>query len=268
MNVPLITPANRAAQRLVNAQRLVQLCIVLGLLWKIKFFLWSDQVYLDYALSDPFFPDWLESQWTLRIAFTTAVISGCMAMVLKRRSLLVPAIASQLGSLSVLLLHQGSYNDMTFLTSWWTSLWCLWLVAQFSDVNDEVIVAKQATRLACVILSLIMLGAAVGKWTDEYWSGTVLYEIYFRDRDFWLFNLLRRRLEEAELRQVAMLHSRAVIVSETLAALTLWCLPTRIAGGFGLLLMLLIPATSNWLLFSVTLSLVGLSSAVIMLGRR
>ena len=243
----------------------MQLCVIVGLLWKIQFFIWSDKVYLDYQLSDPFFPDWLEAQWTLRVAYATAVLSGAAAVFARGRNLTVGFVITELLALSVLLLHQGSYNDATFLTSWWTVIWCLWVSSQ-SDVADAPLSCGRAARLACVILSLIMLGAAAGKWTDEYWSGTVLYEIYFRERDFWLFNFLRERFAQAELLTLAMWHSRLVITIETIAGFTLWCLPTRAAGWLGLTLMLLIPLTNNFMLFSVTLCLIGLSCAAIRLS--
>ncbi len=251
--------------QLANAQRIVQLCVVMGLLWKIQFFIWSDQVYLDFRLSDPFFPDWLESQWTLRVAFATAVLIGIAAVFAHGRNNLVGVVIVELLALSVLLVHQGSYNDATFLTSWWAVVWCLWVSSQ-AHVADTERTCRRATKLGCVILSLVMLGAAVGKWTGEYWSGTVLHEIYFRDRDFWLFNVLRDRFVQTELLTIAMWYSRSIIAIETVAGFTLWCLPPRVAGWFALVLMLLIPLTSNFMLFSVTLSLVGLSCAVIRLS--
>ncbi len=237
----------------------------MGLVWKIQFFWWSDRVYFDYRLRDPFFPDWLESPWTLRIAFVAAVMCGVGAAATTTRLVLTALTGVELVALSVLLVHQGSYNDMTFLTSWWTSLWCLWLCSQL-DRNASAITASRGARLASVVLSLIMLGAAAGKWTSEYWSGNVLYEIYFRDRQFWLFDFLRERLGEAELKQFSMVHSRTVIVVETIAGMMLWCIPTRLSGWIGLMLMLLIPITNNWLLFSVTMSLIGLSWAAIRLS--
>ena len=251
--------------QLANAQRIVQLCVVMGLLWKIQFFIWTDKVYLDYRLRDPFFPDWLESQWTLRVAFAIAVLSGIAAVFARGRNILVGTVIVELLALSVLLLHQGSYNDATFLTSWWTAVWCLWVSSQ-SHGADAQLACRRATKLGCAILSLVMLGAAAGKWTGEYWSGTVLHEIYFRERDFWLFNFLRERFAQTQLLTLAMWHSRVVITIETIAAFTLWCLPTRVAGWFALALMLLIPLTNNFMLLSVTLSLLGLSCAVIRLS--
>jgi hypothetical protein len=262
----------RLRSRLASAIRIVQMCVATGLLWKIQFFLWSDKVYIDYRLIDSFFPDWLESQWTLRIAFVTAVLSSIATVFAPRRTALVGRVVisiviAELLALSVLVLHQGSYNDVTFLTSWWAIVWCLWGSSQL-HVADAQDTCRRAKRLACVIVSLVLLGAATGKWTSEYWSGTVLHEIYFRERDFWLFNLLRERFEKPELLTIAMWYSRTVIVVETVAGFTLWCLPTRIAGWIGLILMLLIPLTNNFHLFSVTLSLVGLSCAAILLSMR
>lgn len=254
-------------RRLTSVLRLVQLTVVVGLLWKIQFFVWTDKVYQDFPLSDPFFPDWLEWQWTLRAAFFAAVATAAGAVFARGRNWLVGLASVELLALSVLLLHQGSYNDATFLTTWWAVVWCLWVSSQ-EHVSDVALTCRRAARLGCAILSLVMLGASVGKWTVEYWSGDVLYEIYFRDRDFWLFNGLRKQYDLPQLQQLAMWHSRMVVTIETIAGLTLWCLPTRVAGWFALVLMLLIPLTNNFLLFSVTWSLVGLSVAVIRLSAR
>lgn len=244
----------------------VQLCVLLALLWKIQFFVRADAIYHRFLLSDPFFPDWLESPGMLRVAYLTAVFCAVVTVLFTGRNAparsagLVGVSVAQWLAITVMLLHQGSYNDMTFVTAWWTVLWCLWLASQMGRA-DAVVTGRRAARLACVMLSMVMLGAAVGKWSQEYWSGTVLYEIYFRDRDFWLFNLMRARLNEAQLHQAAVWHSRVVIVIESLAGVTLWCLPPRLAGGLALLVMLAIPLFNNFLLLSVTLSLIGLAWA-------
>ncbi len=261
-NEPLVC----SPRRLLNIHRIVQCFVVVGLIWKIQFFRWTDDVYLTFPLSDPFFPDWLESQRTLRIAYLAAVASGLLAILLNRRFLLVLVTIIEWAALSVLMIHQGSYNDVTFTTSWWTVLWCLFVSSQL-QASNPLLTSQRAARLACVILSLIMLGAAVGKWTTEYWSGVVLYEIYFRERDFWFFNWLRDCYSEDQLQVLSLVHSRIVIIVETIAGLTLWCLPSRIAGWCGMLLMLFIPLSNNYMLFSVTLSLLGLGWAAVMLSK-
>ena len=91
---------------------------------------------------------------------------------------------------------------MTFVTAWWTALWSVWFVHHLRDGDQEGML-RRAAFLSRLILSVILLGGASGKWTPEYWTGDVLYDIYFRDRDFWLFNLLRENFDPARLREIA-----------------------------------------------------------------
>ena len=78
---------------------------------------------------------------------------------------------------------------------------------------------------------MILLGGAVGKWTAEYWSGEVFYDIYFRDRDFWVFNLIRENFEAETTREIATWYSRNIIVIETVAGLGLWLLPLPVSNS-------------------------------------
>ena len=74
---------------------------------------------------------------------------------------------------------------------------------------------RRPAFLSRIIISMILLGGAVGKWTSEYWSGEVLYQIYFAERDFWVFNLLRDNFDADTLREIATWYSRNVIIVET-----------------------------------------------------
>ncbi len=160
-------------------------------------------------------------------------------------------------ALSVLCLHQGSYNDATFTTAWWTTLWSAWFAGRLGGDDDSLL--WRGARMSRAIVALVLLGGAVGKWTEEYWSGQVLYEIYFVDRDFWLFNLLRARYEPDMLREIATWYSRNVIIIESLCGLTLWTLPARVAAVVASVVLVSIALFSSFYLFSVVLSLVGLA---------
>ena len=63
---------------------------------------------------------------------------------------------------------------------------------------QQELLIRRAAFLSRLIISLILLGGAAGKWTPEYWSGEVLFDIYFVDRDFWFFNYLRDNYEPKE----------------------------------------------------------------------
>ncbi|QDT02574.1 hypothetical protein K227x_09520 [Rubripirellula lacrimiformis] len=245
--------------RVVLAHRVVQLGMLAGLLWKISYFVAAMEVYRRIPLRDDFFPDAMQSTNVLIAAFMATCAAIVLNIVTASRPLqLVCGAVTLLGS-TVLCIHQGSYNDMTFVTTWWTALWSLWYIAGMTSTDADAFL-RRAAFLSRLILSMILLGGAAGKWTGEYWSGEVFFDIYFRNRDFWLFNLLRDNLTAETLREVATWYSRKVIIVETVAGLGLWMLPARWAAAVGIVLLSSIALLSNFLLFSVLMCLIGLAS--------
>ena len=243
----------------VLAHRFVQAGLLLGLIWKWGFFSTGARIYANIPLSDPFFPSLFQSVWTVSIAYLATVASiGLNLITANRRIGRVCSVLTLLGA-TFLCLHQGSYNDMTFVTTWWTSLWSLWYVHHMDD-EDRAQLLRRAAFLSRLIVSMILLGGAAGKWTGEYWSGDVFCDIYFVDRDFWIFNALRSNFEPESLRGIATWYSRMVIATETIFGMTLWLFPGRAAAIAVIVLLTSIALLSNFLLFSVLLSLIGLST--------
>lgn len=263
------------APRVLVALRIVVASLLAALLWKWPYFAFVDAVYLRYPVADDFFPAWLQHGLSLRIAFGITALSLLGVLVTSsadlRRSLAWFALAGS----TVLVWHQGTYNDMTFATAWWTSLWLVWLTGRMRWLGeltspqaraDGAALVRRAAFLSRLILSMILLGGAVGKWTPEYWSGQVFYDIYFVDRDFWLFNWLRATFPQDTLREMAMWYSRKAVTVETLGGLGLWLLPPRWAAVAGMVVFTSIALLSNFLLFSVLLSLIGLASVGLLVG--
>lgn len=255
--------------RVLLAFRIVGVALLGALLWKCKHFAFVDAVYLQYPVADSFFPAWLQHALSLRIAFgiTTLAVIGMVAT--PSHDLRGGLAWLAFGGVTVLVWHQGTHNDMTFATAWWTCLWMVWLAGRLSllsgmpaaqaEIQDTVLIRRSAL-LGRLILSMILLGGAVGKWTSEYWSGQVFYDIYFVDRDYWVFNWLRANFDQSTLREMAMWYSRKAIVVESLAGFGLWLLPARSAAMVGIVIFTSIALLSNFLLFSVLLSLIGLAS--------
>jgi hypothetical protein len=247
------------------ALRVVIASTLAGLLWKVMYFVVFARVYYDWPLRQQFFPAFLESATTFAVSYVAAVaaLAGLLfrATVLVRRLLSVIAV----GAVSILCVHQGSYNDATFTTSWWAILWSVWFAGR---VDDGASTLDRAAWLARGIVAMILLGGAVGKWTDEYWSGQVLYEIYFLDRQFWLFDLLRNTYDATVLREIATWYSRGILVLESAAGLTLWLFPPSAAAITGGAIFICMTVFSNSLLASVTLSMVGLSAVGLCVVRR
>ena len=159
--------------------------------------------------------------------------------------------------------HQGSYNDVTFLTCFWASTWCTWLAFSMDQPAEQLM--KKAARFVMLIVSMIFLGGAVGKFTPGYWSGEVLYQVYFVDRDFWFFNLLRNQFDDVTLRAIATGYSRFVVLAES-ACVFLFLLPTRLAGTLALVTFCSIISLSNFNLFSVMFCMLGLCVVAIRYG--
>lgn len=246
--------------RPLHAFRTTQWAILAALFFKIGAFNQMFRCYLAIPLYQEFFPSIFESAHVLSVAYlaTVAMLMLAATTARPRRRLVASMVA--LFMVTILCLHQGSHNDMTFATAWWTSLWSVWLASRLA-IDEPRLLIRRAAFLSRCIISMILLGGAVGKWTSEYWSGQALYEIYFLDRDFWLFNLLRRNLEIESLHITAMWYSQMVIVIETLCGLGLWLLPARWAAGIAIFVMASIAIFSNYYLFSVLLSLIGLATS-------
>ncbi|MEM6779530.1 MAG: hypothetical protein AAF670_17885 [Planctomycetota bacterium] len=240
--------------------RLVLLGIAVGCFYKIAFFRLCDHCYFEYPIRDSFFPGWLQDAWTIRIAYLVLLVGILIAAFSDRRRWIWTGWFILLSCLTVLNLHQGSYNDMTFLTAWWCGLWGLWVGSRLDVDAPERLLAK-ASLVGRVMLSIVLLGGAVGKWTDEYWSGQVLYEIYFVDRDFWTFNFVRRVADAEVQRQIATIYSRFVITLESVGGLTLWLCRPRWASIGGAAIFGSIAVFSNFNLISVIAPLVMLSIA-------
>ncbi len=256
-NVSAFVP--ESIDRPLVMHRVVLAGLFAALVWKLWYFVWGDDIYRLRPLADPFFPTWLQSYFILRVTFLVALIAIVMNFIASDRWMRRLASVVTFACLTILCIHQGSYNDATFTTGWWTSIWTLWFVHRMDD-DDEPQVIRRAALLSRLILSMILLGGAVGKWTAEYWSGEVFFDIYFRDRDFWLFNLLRDRFDVETLKTISTWYSRKVIVIETACGFGLWLLPPKWAAITGVVVFAGIALLSNFLLFSVLLSLIALAS--------
>lgn len=236
--------------------KLVHAGILVSLLWKFQFYWNSLGINDEFPLVDPFFPEFFRSQNVLVAAYSVAVVTSVLSLIGRTKRQLLPLAFLNFAGLSILCVHQSSYNDVTFLTCAWVALWSLWLVSRLGESFSSLY--PRAAWLTHLILSLIFLGAAIGKLTPGYWSGEVLHEIYFKGRNFWTYNLLRDSMTEEALRSAATWHSRAVIVSEFVCAF-LWLMPRKVASCVAIAVLCGIALTNNLSLFSVVTCLIALS---------
>ncbi len=240
--------------------RLVHAGILVSLLWKIMFFVGCIRVYQQIPIFDSFFPSWLRNVGVAEAAYGAAVVASLAILFCETRRALVGLSLTTLLGVCILTIHQLAYNDVTFLCCAWTALWCVWFATRVNEPFESVF--PRAVWLSHLILSTIFIGAAIGKLTPGYWSGEVLYEIYFIDRDFWTYNLLRSWFDQDTLRTLAAGHSQMVIVTELICGF-LWLMPARLASATAVIMLSGIAITNNSMLFSVVscllvLALVGL----------
>jgi len=247
----------KLSDRTLLVFRIVQAATLAALLWKVHFFIDAAWLYYHMPLQQRFFPEVLQSPLTFASGYLLAMV-GLAWMLITRGSRLRRGLSwLTLIALAVLCLHQGSYNDATFTTAWWVTLWSTWFAGRIGREGESLL--RRSSWLSQGIIAMILLGGAVGKWTAEYWSGEVFYEIYFIDRDFWLFNWLRSSCEPTKLRDIATWYSRGVIITESVCGATLWILPRRVAAAVALTVLAGIAICSSFYLFSVVLSLMGLA---------
>jgi len=240
------------------AYRLVQVVTLLALLWKLPFFVDAAKAYIELPIYQDFFSPLLSAAAVVIGTYILVCVAIGFNLACKKDRLRATTAWVPVVGLSILCVHQGSYNDMTFTTAWWAMLWSAWFASRIDESDTQLI--DRGARLSRSILSVILLGGAAGKWTAEYWSGQVLYEIYFVDRDFWIYNLIRESFSPDTVRDIATWYSRHVIIVETIVGLTLWAMPSRIAAAVGLAVYASIAIFSNYYLFSVLLSLIALAA--------
>ena len=239
------------------ADRFVMFGVLVSLLTKLQLFIVGFRVYRQLPVQDDFFPALLRSSELFLGCYIGAVLLTTSTFLCRSHRPLLVLKCAMVSCLFTLCVHQQTYNDVTFLTSLWAVIWSIWF-GWYLSRNDEPHAFDAGTVFSHAILSLIFLGAGVGKLTSGYWDGKVLYHIYFESRDYWVFNLLRDNLEADLLRVVATWYSRSVVVTE-LACSMIWLLPVRIASWIAITVLLGIAIMSNFLLFSVVGSLIGLA---------
>lgn len=249
------TPEEEIEAGKATVFRIVVLGILLSLVWKFPHYPVAWTLYEQLNLEHQFFPPAFRNNQVLAGLILAPIITCVLSLIIHWRPLFLIQSFVCVIATAGLCWHQGSYNDVTFLTCFWASLWCCWYSLSMNQPIEKLLSKGQI--FIAMIFSMILLGGAVGKWTPGYWSGEVLYQIYFVDRDFWLFNLLREKFDSETLRSIATGYSRMVIIVESSCAF-LWLLPARVAAGLATSVLSGIVLFSNFNLLSVMFCLLAL----------
>jgi hypothetical protein len=177
--------------------------------------------------------------WTLRAAaalMTTAALVGCI--------------------------HFETFNDATYVTSFWVGLWLVWFTANARRTDAPLYL--HARVLAQCIVAIVFLGGVVGKLSGAYFTGDAFYHLYFLQKGNWPYPALRETVAPETLHAIARWFSRAAIGVELLVTLSP-LVPFRIAAIGGIVVMLAMVVISTWYLLSVMACLIGLLLALLLL---
>ena len=270
---PCALKTNEAAHRLQDAPAWQATAVKIALgcwlaAWVLKahffvpYFAW---VCPEYPFRLDFFPAAASNAWVSLLAYALPLLTGIAAIGLASRRAWQLAAFTMVVAAGLLAIHLNSYNDATFVTSFWAALWILWLATRNPERPQGML--KHGPILAQAVVSLMFLGGAVGKLTADYWQGTALYHIYFLQKNNFIYPWLRETLSAADLQTLALWFSRCVIVAEFAVAALILC-ASRKTLLLSAAVMIAVAAISTSFLFSVMGSLIGVAWAGAKLAQR
>ncbi len=241
--------------RVVSVVQGVMLFWLVG--WYIKayfFFPYFLEVTFRVPVHHRLFPSFFEDPLVSAVGFLLPLL--CLPAVLRpgRRRLTGSCLLMAVCSL-VLMLHINTYNDATFVTSFWVAAWLLFLSWRYDDRPRET--AAQGRLIARWLVGLIFMAGFVGKWTPEYLSGEALYRIFWPDNTVWPHSWLLANYSMPQLATFSYYLSRMVIATELfLAAVPLYSSPHIYWVVPVILLCFML--TNTWAILSVLLCLIGM----------
>jgi hypothetical protein len=208
-------------------------------------------------VQDHFFPAVLRHPALLLAAFFGPAITEVIALDRPTVGIMKRAAAIEAVGAAVLLLHQASYFYATWVIVFWTGLFMVWMA--WSASADEEHARAVGPFLAQLLIAFFFLGGAAGKWTAGYWSGDVLYGLFFADQQQLVYSQLRAWFSDATVHEIAKWFSRSAVVVETSMTLVL-LLPARLASTVSIAAALGLWLTSSDL-FEVCWPLIGVALA-------
>ena len=240
MNLSNLTTIDKS---ILNAHRAWSITTLIAWLWH------SERIYNYFSsfrsirLESDFFPSILNNIPLASFAFIAALCALAVSLIFPNKKVWFASAAVIMGACLYLALGPFGFAWQFFTTTFWSCWFFLWLATRCEQQDPRSMDA--GIRMALMIVSLVFLGGAVGKWTARYWSGEVFFHLLFLYQPDPKFAMLREALEPKELFGLATLYSRLAIIAETCLALV-WLLPAKlglIAALFALLGMWLISPT-------------------------
>jgi len=203
------------ARENMSVVRIAMAYWLLGWYMKILFFSHYLRNYIwDFPIRHELFPAFFSHPLTANLAYALPLffipailfpaITGRTGLLLANSVFLICAV--------ILSLHSDTYNDATFLVSFWVALWMVWVTLHL-DRQDENF-RRHARLLALCLVAMIFLGGFTGKLTSAYWNGEVVYHTHFLSSPYWPFSWLEKVCSAEQLRSLATIVSRGIILME------------------------------------------------------
>lgn len=128
-----------------------------------------------YTIQNQFFPWPFDNTRFALLVFVGMFVLTLGVIVSERRSLLAIYPAWLLVSSFLLQIHQQGFAIQTFVTTFWAGIPLLWL--QRANSNDTEAQAG-ISKVLKLCISLVFLGALLGKLNIQYWSGEVFAHLH------------------------------------------------------------------------------------------
>lgn len=224
--------------------------------WCIKITFFKPYLYNDikeFPIINMFFPVFFRHYLTAQLAYAVPFVTLMLILIRKKVVLVVNSII-YVGCAFILSCHNDTYNDATFVTSFWVGLWLLWLAVNIDNEDKNFLTA--ACVLAQGIVGMIFFGGFIGKLTPGYFNGDVIANIFVIERGYWPFSIIRE-LSTGDQRLFAQCLSWVILVGEGVGALGA-LLPFRLYAAVIPFFLLGFIVINTWMILSVITCLIGL----------
>lgn len=216
-----------------------------------------------YPMTHAQFPPFFQNPAVAIAAYYLPIL--CFAGILLKRQAVYKLISLILFSCTVILgLHMDTYNDMTFISSFWVALWLVWYAFHLHD-HDHI--RRHAPLLVKCMVAMIFLGGTVGKLTPEYWSGEAFYNLIIHFQPQYVGRLIHDHFSIDHQKLFASVFAKLVILMEGLLIFSpffhyyLFC-------ALSVVTVITIVLFRSWTILSVLLCLSGMIlSCLILLAR-
>ena len=234
--------------------------------WYIKLWFFYDYLrfeIFEFPVRSEQFPDFFLSNEISLAAYYLPALT-LFPLFIEKRRVCIAISCVLLACATILGLHVNTYNDMTFVSSFWIAAWLLWFACSL-NAHDHL--ARHAPMLAKCIIALLFLGGTVGKVTPEYWSGEAFYNLVVRETPAYFGNFLTAHFSADEQLAILAVVSKIIVLSE--AALVLSPVyPYPLFCALSILTIVMLVLFRGFQILSVLSCLAGVSLACLLIPPR